>query len=348
MGGSSTPQQPTQTTTTAPSAEAGQLFQTAFPLVQQFAANVPSRYPGETVAPLNDLQTAGYQDLITTAKANANPAALTSASLGLQAFPSQQKDFTPVDIRPDLNYNPLTNESIWNPAANPALNAAIKAAQRPVYENYAEQILPNLRGSAITAGGFGGSRQGIAEGISGGKTSQAGADIASKMANEQYANNLAAMMQAYGINTNALTTTNQQNISGENARYATNQDNLLRSIGMAPQIQSAITTAAYAPYLAQMGYGDVLQQQDQATKAAAVQAYNYDQMAPFLQAQEIMSLAQGFPGGTTTATGNVPQANPLVRGIGGALTGAAAGSAFGPVGAGVGAVAGGTLPFLMG
>ena len=86
---------------------------------------------------------------------------------------------------------------------------------------------------------------------------------------------------------------------------------------------------------------------NQAMLGQDVNAFNFDQMAPFLQSKEIMSLLQGLPGGTTTSTANTPQANPWTQALGGAATGASLGTAIMPgIGTGVGAGAGALLPFL--
>jgi hypothetical protein len=83
--------------------------------------------------------------------------------------------------------------------------------------------------------------------------------------------------------------------------------------------------------------GDVRQGMSQALLNQDVSNFNYDQLAPFLQSKEIMSLLTGLPGGSTTSTASGPQKNPLTGALGGAAAGASLGSMFGPVGAGVGA-----------
>src|SRR5215471_3040221 len=48
---------------------------------------------------------------------------------------------------------------------NPALQGAIQAAIRPVTSNLNENILPGIRADAVAAGGYGGTRAGIAAGL---------------------------------------------------------------------------------------------------------------------------------------------------------------------------------------
>jgi len=59
----------------------------------------------------------------------------------------------------------LTNPGLLSPDSNPFLAQTAQAATSPIMQALMEQILPSIRGGAIGAGGFGGSRQGIAEGI---------------------------------------------------------------------------------------------------------------------------------------------------------------------------------------
>lgn len=205
-----------------------------------------------------------------------------------------------------------TGGSIWDPASNPNLRGAIDASVRPIYENLTEKALPAIRGEAVTTGNFGSSRQGIAEGIATREASRAAGDAASKLAQNQYETNVNAQLKA---------------------------------MGLLPTVQAAQTT----PGVTTSGVGDVRQAMSQALLNQDVNAFNFDQLAPFLQSKEIMALLTGLPGGTTVSTANTPQPNKLTSALGGAAAGASLGSAIFPgVGTGIGAGAGALLPFLFG
>lgn len=172
-------------------------------------------------------------------------------------------------------------EDVWNPASNPALQGAVDAAVRPITENFQEKVMPGIRSEGIAAGQqFGGSRRGVAEGIAAREYGRAVGDTASKVVNQNYQTNVDAQMKA---------------------------------LGMIPQLQGA----QLAPGLTTSGVGDVQQQQGQKELDADVAGFNYDQMAPFLQSKEIMSLLQGLPGGSTvsTATANQPTPSPVQTGM---------------------------------
>jgi hypothetical protein len=193
---------------------------------------------------------------------------------------------------------------------NPGLQGNIEAATRPITRALTESALPAIRDSAERSGNFGGSRQGIAEGLATGRAGEAIGDTTSKIVSDAYSQNLNAQMKA---------------------------------LGLLPQTQGAQTTGD----LTTSAVGDTRQALAQALLGEKVGGYNYDQLAPFLQSKEIMSLLSGLPGGTATSTASVPQKNPLTQALGGAATGASLGSALFPgVGTAVGGGIGALLPFL--
>lgn len=169
-------QQPRQETTYQLSPEQRQLMNLAMPGVTQFAASVPQRYQGQTIAPFTPEQTAGQGQVL-----GAVPAIQNLATNAANAN------------------NFYTSGNIWDPAANPNLQGAIDAAVRPIYSNLTEKALPAIRSGSIQSGNFGGSRQGIAEGQAIAGASQAAGDTASKLAQSQYETNVKAQLQAMGL-----------------------------------------------------------------------------------------------------------------------------------------------------
>jgi hypothetical protein len=193
----------------------------------------------------------------------------------------------------------------------PGLQGNIEAATRPITQALTEQALPAIRDSAERSGNFGSSRQGIAEGLASGRASQAIGDATSGLVSKAYQTNVDAQLKALGL--------------------------LPSTIGT--QVEGDLTTS---------NVGDVRQALSQAQLGEKVGDFNYDQLAPFLQSKEIMSLLTGLPGGSSTTVASGPQTNPLTSALGGAASGAALGSMFGPVGTATGAGIGGLLPFITG
>jgi len=285
MSGGGQPKPTTTTTTHQLSPEQQEIVNLAMPGVRDFAASVPQRYQGQTVAGFDPSQTAG-QNMALGAAGTQNNIGATAANAHNQV---------------------LTN--LWDPSAAPVQNA-VAAATRPIMQTLTEDALPAIRGG-YTGDNFGSSRQGIAEGLAMGKASQAVGDTSARLIGDL---------------------------------YKTNVDASLKALGLTPSIQSAQTAGAVTT----SGVGDVRQSMAQNLLNQNVAGYNYDQMAPFLQAQELMSLVAGIPGGTTTSVGTGPSTNPVSQGLGGAAAGASLGSAIMPgVGTGVGAGIGALLPFLL-
>jgi hypothetical protein len=259
----------------------------AMPGVRDFAASVPQRYQGLTVAGVDPSQAAGQEQALGAASTVGGLAGSGAGTTGYWLSPGA------LDV-----------------GNNPVVQNAISSATRPVYEGLTNSALPAIRSSSAQSGNFGGSRQGIAEGLAIQGAGNTAGDISSKITSDAYSQNVKAQLQALGL----LPQTQQA------------------------QLAEATTTS---------GVGDVRQAQQQRLLDEQVGNFNYDQYAPFLQSKEIMSLLTGLPGGQTVSTGSVPSTNKATSALGSAAAGAALGSAIMPgVGTGVGAVGGALLPFL--
>ena len=281
------PQNVTQKTTTQLTPQQKEIMHLAMPGIRSFAANAPERYQGSQIAPFNQYQTMGQNSAL--------DASYTQGDLANSG----------------ANATNFLLGDIWKPESNPNLQGAIDAAVRPIQENLTRSTLPTIRGGAVAAGAFGGSRQGIAEGLASGEASQAIGDTASKVTQDL---------------------------------YKTNIDAQLKALGLLPQTQQAQLAQATT----QSGVGDVQQSMEQQLLNQKVGNFNWDQYAPFLQSRELVNLLMGLPGGGTTTTANGPMQNPLMMGLGGAMAGSSLGSALFPgMGGGWGAGIGALLPFLM-
>ena len=159
--------------------------------------------------------------------------------------------------------------NVWDPANNAGLRGAIDAATRPISQAYTNEYLPALRSEAIKTGGLGGSRQGVFEALGAEKTSRAIGDTSAKLVQDL---------------------------------YKTNVDAQLKSQALAPTLAGAATM----PATTTSAVGDVRQAQDQAHLNEAANAFTYDQIAPWLQTKELMSMIQGIPGATTISTATNP------------------------------------------
>lgn len=296
-GGNDQPQQaPTQQTTFQMSPQQQELTNLALPGIRNFAANVPQRYQGTTIADFTAPQQQGQ-----------------SMALGAAGTQGNLSDLA------NKTYGQFTGGNLADPSQNPQLAGAIKAATRPITETLTESALPAIRGAAEGAGQYGGSRQALAEGIATRGAERQVGDTAAKLAQDTYDTNMRSQLQA---------------------------------IGLLPTVQQG----AVQPALTTSGVGDVQQALEQQKLNQQVAGFNYDQLAPYLQSRDILSLVAGLPGGTNISTGSVPQGPSTgQKALSGALQGASLGASLGSVvpgvgtlvGGGIGAVGGAALPFLM-
>lgn len=193
--------------------------------------------------------------------------------------------------------------------ANPYLQSAMGAAVKPITQAYTDPggVFSQIRTGAQNAGQYGGSRQGIAEGIAGREYLQTVGDVTGKMASENYQNAQKAGAQA---------------------------------LALAPQTWNLGTN----PALTLSGVGQQKEIMAQSLEDYEMQKRMWDINSQWTPLQNYANIVFGgsSPGTTTTSTGTplAQQRSGGMGALGGALSGAAMGSTFGPWGALIGAGAG--------
>ena len=177
-------------------------------------------------------------------------------------------------------------------ANNPYVQNMMQSNQFNLNRNLQENLLPSIRGGALNAGGVGGSRQGIAEGIA-----LRGTQDALANANAQ------TMMGAYG-----------QGLTAQG-----------RALAMAPQTMSM----GMAPMDVMNQVGQYNQGIDQQALGADMDRWNYNQQLPWNTIGQYNSLLSGTPwGSSTTSTAEGGGGSPIAGALGGGLAGAALGSSM--------------------
>jgi len=292
MGDDSSDQPQTVTTRNVLGPEQQALTNLAMPNWMKFATT-PYSLPGAAgVAGFDPAQTAGQQAVLGS----------TGAQSGIVGGAGDANQF-------------LTSGAALDPRTNPGLAGTIDASVRPIYQNLTESVLPAIRGqAAVGASGpsanYGGSRQGIAEGLAARGASTAAGDVAQKT--------------AFG-------------------GYQTGLDAMLRAIGLAPSTAGAQTI----PGLTQSAVGAERQGMEQKLLSAEQQAGQFAWMLPFIRGQALTGAAAGTGGGTNISTGPPPQQpSTMDQIIGGGLTAGALLGGMGQAGTGLAAAAP-YLPFLM-
>lgn len=169
-------QSSTSTTTQNLNPQQQQLLDLIMPQITQFAAGVPKRFQGSTIAGFNPLQTAAQE------------MAVGAASRQDDAFRNAKNvtDF-------------WTSPGALDPSGNPGMRGTIDAAVRPITEQLTQSYLPAVRSEAIGGSNFGSSRQGIAEGLGMQGASRATGDTAAKITNANYQTNVEAQLRAMGF-----------------------------------------------------------------------------------------------------------------------------------------------------
>ena len=201
---------------------------------------------------------------------------------------------------------------------NPYLDEQIAALGKDLSSNFLENVAPGMRSGAVAAGGFGGSRQGIVEGLGTQGVSDALATAGANLRGTAFENAQNRMQQvATGLNEQAATV-GQNNINNK-LNFANMGANLIGQGSTMQTANQAAEDARYQQMLSLLGAGD---------------AYNWGNLGNYAS---IIQPGAGV-GGTTTASG--PGGNPIMGAAGGGLAGYGVASMLGastPWGIGIGA-----------
>lgn len=256
---------------------------------QYYDHNTPSYFPGSTVANLDPATLAAQQSLLQGAQ-NAQQ----TADVSRQALAFNMTDARDVE-------------------SNPYLQSAIRAAIRPMQENFTDVggTIYNIGDQALQAGQWGGTRQGVAEGIALSRLNQQVGDVAASMASQG---------------------------------YETGLDASTRALAISPQISAQQFTPA-------QGLDAVGQQQRQYAQELLddeIARWNFDQNLPSQKLANYQQVVQGGYGGQSTTTSPAARVSPLMSAAGGALSGAAVGASTGASGGGYWGAAIGAMIGLMG
>ena len=157
-----------------------------------------------------------------------------------------------------------------DPASNSFLTSNIQSSTDDILQRLTEQVLPNVRNSAVGVGGFGGSRQGIAEAQS-----------------------------VQGATEDAFAARNRLLSDAFNQ----GQQTFRTGLSLAPQIQAL----GAVPSSLISGVGTAQRDLAQSQTDLNAQRSNFDQLAPFAALQQFLSSVGGNFGGQGTSTSNAPR-----------------------------------------
>lgn len=355
----------TQTTTQELSPEQRQLLEPVIPIATDYLKNPPKLYPGSTIAGQTDAEKQAQQMMLQAGQSAGQftaglPGAMTAiggAQAGNVNQIGQQSQANNTALMQQIQQmfgagatnsstlgnmmtagnaqtkpalDTLLNPDILNADSNPYLKSYMDAAIRPLSEQHANVVMPGLAGGAVTAGGYGGSRQGIAEGLAAQGLQQASGDVTAKIGSEGYGQGLQAMLGGLGAantqqgqNLQAQLGNNQlaqsmygtgiQGLLGgaQNQLAATGQQqsglaSMMQGLGMSPDIIASMSKPA--EMVSAVGAQQRAEQQQYLTEQ--VNRFMAEQNIPFTAAQEVAAMAFGMPGGSTTSTGQTTGGGP--------------------------------------
>jgi hypothetical protein len=175
FGGPDIPKETTTTTKVTLSPEQQRLLNMAMPFATSYGSNPPSIAPISGVAGFSPLEQFANQTRMLGAQRGSR---FADSAVGAHQFALGDV----LDIR-----------------SNPYLQAATNAAIDPLIKNYERRVLPNIRAGAQQAGQYGGSRQGIAEGIAASDLNRQIGSISANMASQGYQTGLDAFTKALAL-----------------------------------------------------------------------------------------------------------------------------------------------------
>lgn len=328
--------------------EQKQLLSGVIPIAQNYLKSDLKLYPKSTVPPLNARQRSANKELVSTAHGLVDPMS-TKAIKTAQGLQSTGSDVGQAGLKQALrgagtlgtggttavgglgqvlkNYGKaaktmdfLQSGALLDPRTNPVLASMSNAAVRPIYQNLTRTVLPSIRGDYAGSNMFGGSRQGIAEGLAITDANQRAADVTTELQNNAFNQGLGAMLSS----SNQAASLAGQGIgsgisgavggAGVGAQVGgTGYDTALRSLMGSKELGQL----AFLPGLVESGVGQQVQGQQGAKLQEASSRYMTQQMLPFLKAQDVAGLAFGLGGGSAvTETSQPAQFDPLGTALG--------------------------------
>lgn len=305
---------PTQVTKSEIPSWIQQPIQENIQLAGQLAARPYEAYQGQTVAGFSPMQQAAQQ-YATQGVGYSLPAYAQAQQVAAQETGYQAPQFLGSDIT-----------GYMNPYTQNVLDVAQQQLQRQT-----QQQLQNIGQQARAARAFGGSRQGLQEGVLRAEAARSAGELAANLQNQAF----------------------QQATALQQADFARQQAASGQRLGAAQQL-AALGAGGQAAIGQDVSLLAGLGSQQQALQQAQLQ----DQYRRWQEAQQyplqMLALRQAaIPGGgvgqtQTATTSGGTSASPFLSGLGGALSGAQLGYLVPGLGTGLGAIGGGLLGLLGG
>ena len=284
-------------TTQSLSPEQRRLISLAIPTFERYIQQTPD-VPAREIQPFNEFQEAaqgsalaaipGLQGYLGTLQEGLNTVGNFGSTLAAQG--SDPNAFGFLNNAPQFDFSSQSS---------PYIEAASNAIIDPIRTQLIEQTLPHLRGSAIGAGQYGGSRQGLAEDSALTRATQDAAIATAPLAQQFYG-------QAFQGDINRHLQSNQlqaqrQNVLTQAAASLANTTPQLSAMQAQLALQSGLLPSHIYSTI-----GDTRQQHAQLTSDQAYQQRLTELALPFIIASQVAGLGGSLPGGTVTSQSKQP------------------------------------------
>lgn len=154
----------------------------------------------------------------------------------------------PTTPAPVVNYG--SDTGVFTPSVdpqkytqNPYLTQMGQNLQTQFNDNLMQNTLPAIRGGAVAAGGVGGSRQGIAEGLATGQSNTGAANAITNLYGQDFNNSMNRNLQQYGMDQNFYLGNQAQN----QTFYTQQRGQDLQSIGLGAQLYGNGINGEWSP-----------------------------------------------------------------------------------------------------
>ena len=283
----------------------------------QVAGNMMGPYSGQRVAGMSPTQLSDINAV------QQNVGSTNPAFAYAQNAAADVTNYNPAQVQAgSLSKANLSN--YMNPYTQNVINSGLQSL-----DIQRQQALNQVGDQAVRTGAFGGSRQGVSEGITNAGAAMQAGQLASGLQAQNFAQAQTGAQNDINRNFQGQLANQQAGLAGAglNLQAANNLGTL------AEQGQNSFLRGAAAGLTGQ----DALQAQRQAQLNAARQYYGEQQQFPLQQLQiPLQALGMTPYGNTSTQTSPGPSSNYGYSALGGAGVGAQIGSMFGSGGAGAG------------
>jgi hypothetical protein len=277
----------------------------------------PNYFPGQGVAGFADAEKAGQEYLAGMAPELADYFRQTQKPFLEGAMNQSSQFLDPLNqsiqgAQGTLGKTPMFGENYLrdamalpgNISSNPIVTKAIDAAMQPAFRNLTEQVLPNIRNEFAASGGYGGTRQSLAEGQAAERTTRGAQEVGAQMMNAQLSQAFNNQLEAAGLGqrfdlaeADRMQRGNLGMMGALGQLYGEGQRGGLQAAGMGAGLTAGMT----APGEILGAVGGQQRTMEQANIDDAIKKWNYEQNLPYQKLQEYANMIKGPFGGVSSS-----------------------------------------------